>query len=114
MTSFLMNLVSDADMCDCDKTNLTEEQIYGVADGTPCEAITVDLLQTYKRPIECYLRYKIWNSIESTKEELESAVSYLDTFIANKIVNPANCEGLESLYLIRSLVDKMLKKGVCL
>jgi hypothetical protein len=116
MTGFLTLLAQDADMCNCDGIQpvLTEQEMYGVIAGTPCEAITVDLLKTYKKPLDCYLQYKMWGNVGSSEGELVNATNLLDIMIGQKIANPSDCTGIESLYLIRSIVDKIVKKGVCL
>jgi hypothetical protein len=99
----------------CDpNTNITEQQRFGFVEGTPCEAITVDLLELYKRKIDCYLLYKLWVNIQSTKEELEGAQTYLQNFIDQKVADPSDCTGVESLYIVRALVDKIIRVGACL
>lgn len=99
----------------CNQNNtLTAEQLYGVYPETPCAAITVDLLQIYKNMINCYLTYKLWEKINSSQAELEGAHSYLEGFIAQKMADPNDCEGIGSLILVRMLVDRIVKIGACL
>lgn len=116
MTGFLTLLASDADMCNCDgiQPNLTDEEIYGQVAGTPCSAITVDLLQVYRKPIQCYLNHKLWVNVGSSEGELQNVTALLDIMISQKIGNPNDCTGMESLVTIRSLVDRIVRKGVCL
>jgi hypothetical protein len=116
MTGFLTLLASDADMCNCDgiQPNMTDDEIYGAVTGTPCSAITVDLLKVYKKPVDCYLNFKLWGNVGSSEAELHNISSLLDIMIGQKIGNPNDCTGMESLVLIRSVVDKIVKKGVCL
>lgn len=93
---------------------LSDQERFGVYTSTPCTAITVDLLQVYKRGIDCYLRNKLWSRINSNEQEMLSAESYLQDFIDRKIADPNDCTGIESLYLIRVLFDKIVKIGVCI
>lgn len=92
----------------------TDEEKYSVVPNTPCGAISIDLLNMYLRPITCYLQYRLWTSIGSTEMELVNAKIYLLGFIDQKKADPENCEGMESLAIIRVIVDKIIKKGVCL
>lgn len=114
MTGFLTNLVSDADMCNCGQQVLTEEEQYGVYANTPCTAITVDLLQMYKNPIDCYINYKLWGVIDMNESQLSTLSGQLQVLINQKISDPNNCDGIEHLAHIRSTVDKIVKRGVCL
>jgi len=116
MTGFLTLLASDADMCNCDgiQPQMTDDEIYGVGTGTPCSAITVDLLKVYKKPVDCYLNFKLWGNVGSSEGELQNISSLLDIMIGQKIGNPNDCTGMESLVIIRSIVDRIVKKGVCL
>jgi hypothetical protein len=116
MTGFLTLLASDANMCNCDgiQPNLTDEEIYGQIAGTPCSAITVDLLKVYQKPVNCYLNYKLWGNVGSSEGELQNVASLLEVMIGQKIADPNDCTGMESLVEIRSLVDRIVKKGVCL
>jgi hypothetical protein len=92
----------------------TDEQKYGVAENTPCDMITVDLLNMYKNPIDCYVQYKLWANIGSSEAELLAAQSALNTLIAQKEADENNCEGIAALVMIRVIVDKIIKKGACL
>lgn len=114
MTGFLTNLVSDADMCNCQNLPLTEEEQYGVYQDAPCSAITVDLLQMYKNPIDCYINYKLWGVIDMNEAQLYNMSSILQVLIEQKISDPNNCTGIEQLAHIRATVDKIVKRGVCL
>lgn len=99
----------------CCKTEiLPPEEQFGVLVSTPCASITVDLLQVYKRGIDCYLQYRIWDKIGSNEAELLGAQEYLQDFINQKITDPNDCTGIEFLYLVRVLVDKIIKVGACL
>lgn len=100
-------------MCDCEN-NVTDEVRFAVMEGTPCDKISVDLLVTYKKPIDCYLKYKLWDNIKSSKAELESAQSQLADMVSRKQADPMDCTGLESLYLIRIIVEKIIQKGMCI
>lgn len=93
---------------------LSPEQKYGVLPGTPCEAITVDLLNLYKNKIDCYLTYKLWGNIQSSQAELENANMYLQGLISQKLEDPGNCTGIENLWIVRQLVDKIIIVGACL
>lgn len=102
-------------MACCGNTEpLTPQQKYGVRPGTPCEAITVDLLTLYKNKIDCYLTYKLWNNIQSTQAELENASMYLQAFISQKMADPTNCAGIDDLWIVRQIVDKIVILGACL
>ena len=92
---------------------VSDEIRYNVQ-SVQCSAITVDLLRTYKRPIDCYLQHDLFAQIGSTQEELTNASEYLLKFIHQKQEDPDDCEGIESLAIIRSLVDRIIKKGICL
>lgn len=93
---------------------LSPEVRYGVSEETPCEAITVDLLRLYKDKIDCYLKYKLWGNINSSQIELENAVMYLSGFISQKELDSSNCSGIENLWIVRQIVDKIVKFGACL
>lgn len=92
----------------------TDQQRYGVVPDTPCGSISIDLLNMYKRPIDCYIKYGLAYQIQSTPEELESASLFLQGFMDQKAVNQEDCTGIEMLPIIRSLVNRIVKKGVCL
>lgn len=98
----------------CDGTILSDEERFKVYSNTPCGAITVDMLIMYRRPIECYLQYGLWGKIGSTEEELTLAVEYLTNFINQKNIDDENCEGLDKLPIIRLIIDKIFKAGICL
>lgn len=98
----------------CPTKHYTDEERFGVLPNTQCSAITVDMLLMFKKPIDCYVKHGLWGEVGSSEEEMNSAVSYLEGFIAQKQLDEENCEGLESLAIIRSIVDKIIKKGICL
>lgn len=101
-------------MACCSETNLTPQEIFGVSPDTPCTSIGIDLLKVYQRPIDCYLKYKLWETIESTELELQNATEYLQGLIDQKTADPNDCRGIEILWLVRVLVDRIIKRGVCL
>ena len=87
---------------------------FGVVQDTPCTAITVDMLSIYKKNVDCYVMHKLWNNIGSTEAEMQAAQTYLQTMISQKIADPNDCTNIESLYLVRLLVHKIILGGVCL
>lgn len=88
--------------------------VYGFTEGTPCNSITADLLNLWKGKIDCYLRHGLWGKINSNEEELTIAQSYLAEMIDRKIADPNDCEGLDTIHLVRAIIDKIVKVGVCL
>jgi len=100
-------------MCGCEN-DLTDEQRFGVPEDQPCSAITIGLLEMYKAPIDCYLRYELWPQINLTREEMQAASDYLATFIEQKRVDDNNCEGVANLVNIRMMMTLILNKGICL
>ena len=79
-----------------------------------CSQISVDLLRMYKRPIDCYITHSLYSQIGSTREELEKASAFLNDFIDQKLIDDENCTGIDSLAIVRTLIDKIVKKGMCL
>lgn len=100
--------------CPGSDPNITPQEQFGVVIGTPCTAITVDLLQIFKKMIDCYIQYGLWGKIGSSEEELTNARDYLQNFITQKIADPNDCTGVEMLYIVRQIADKIIKKGACL
>jgi hypothetical protein len=110
-----MTLVKNVNMGCCPGTSYaTEEQKFGVIPTTICSSITVDLLELYKRPIDCYLTYHLWNEIGSSELELQNAAAFLQKFINMKTADEEDCSEIASLSIVRSIVDKIIKKGICL
>lgn len=99
--------------CGCDN-ELTEEQRFGVPQDAPCDSISIELLQMYKNPIDCYLKNRLWSQIGSTSEEMQAASDYLAVLIQQKIADPQNCEGVQNLLNIRKMMHLILNKGLCL
>lgn len=87
---------------------------FGHNPATPCSAITVDLLNVYKSRIECYLKYGLWFNISSSEEEMNAANAHIDQMVERKLIDPNDCTGIESIVLIRMLVDRIIKLGACL
>lgn len=98
----------------CNAPLVTNEERYGVLEDTPCGSISIDLLTMFKRPIDCYLEHNLADKIGSNVNELQSASAFLLTFINQKKADPNDCTGISMLPIIRELVDKIIKKGLCL
>lgn len=93
---------------------IEDSERFGIAQNTPCQAITVDMLGIYKKNIDCYVQHKLWTNITSTEAEMTSAQTYLQGMITQKMADPNDCTNIESLYLVRLLVHKIILGGVCL
>lgn len=72
------------------------------------------MLKVFKKPIDCYLKYGIFESIGESRDTVAAAADYLQGFIHQKVANPADCTGIERLPEVRALVDKIMTKGICL
>ena len=92
-----------------------------ISDGTihssnldVCGDITIDLLQQYRRPIQCYIDHDLSSSIDASKTDLLEALAMLDTYIAAKRIDPNTCDHKEVLPAIQHIVSKIIIKGQCL
>lgn len=101
-------------MCGCENNIITDEQRFGVPEGTPCSEITVGLLEMYKNPIGCYLRYGLHSQIGVSVEDLQAAYDFLDQFITQKTNDPNDCTGIDNLVTVRVIFSLILKRGICL
>lgn len=101
-------------MCSCTGGPSTDEERFKIMEGTPCEAITIDLLMMFKNPIDCYLQHKLWANIGSSEEEMQAASNWIANFINQKNEDNFDCNNLSELIVIRIMFSKILNLGVCL
>jgi hypothetical protein len=102
-------------MCNCDNNALlTDEQKYAINAVDPCSFISIEVLEMYRRPMECYLQYGLQNSIGYTQEQIEDFVAYLNQLIAIKQLDPNACGDFEQLPAVRAALNVILNKGICL
>lgn len=105
-------------MCDClnpsDPPQTDLNSVTRVYNQNECRGITIDLLQMYLRPIECYIKYGLYENIQSTQLELQNAQTYLENYIAAKQADPETCEYREQLPIVQTIVNRIISAGICL
>lgn len=102
-------------MCGCEQTRRELSELSSAPlDHNKCGGITLDLLQRYLRPVQCYLQYSLWQKIGLSEEELKNIQSYLELYIAAKRADPETCQYKEQLPATQNIVNRIISHGICL
>jgi len=78
----------------------------------PCEAVTVEILQMIKKPLDCYIENGFFDRGIS-EVELRTAQSNVIAWIESKVIDPASCEHQEKLAGLQELMQKIYQNGYC-
>lgn len=87
---------------------------YSVVDNSECAGITLDLLEMFLRPVQCYLRNGFGSNIGVTASQLQNTQHYLELYISAKRADPETCQYKEELPQVQSLINKIISAGICI
>lgn len=79
-----------------------------------CEQLPVDVLEIWKRKIDCVIDTNQIASITGNPVEVTNAQTVINEWIAAKHEDPATCAYYEYLPLMQDIVNKCIIKGICI
>lgn len=96
--------------CGCSKDVLNDNTVI----SRTCTSINVDLLQLWKRKVDCVIAYNREEELDLTEEEVQDKSDILQAWIDDKIISPDSCNFMENLKDMQRLVNSIIIKGICL
>ena len=85
-----------------------------VVNLSDCKAISVDLLQMYKTPIDCILSKGIWDQVGISQADLVASSMLLGNYIAAKHYNQDDCTYYDQLAIVKQQMKLIFDKHVCI
>lgn len=94
------------------RTYVSGGPVQVLSHGT-CEGITIDLLNMYKRLVDCVISHSLYTQVSVSQAEINQAKALLITWISAKEIDPASCEHQEKLPLLQLIINKIVAFGQC-
>lgn len=105
-------------MCDCGDSTMTGDVMYEgntviARNVSTCSGITVDLLEMWKRKLDCLIQSGQFEDAETTQEIANNTQLILNNYIQAKLLDPTTCEYFEYVPLLQSLIARIVIAGIC-
>lgn len=78
-----------------------------------CAGVTIDLLNMYKRLIDCAVTHSLYTQIDVSQADINNAKLLLTAWITAKELDPASCEHQTQLPIVQFIINKIVAYGQC-